>query len=49
VLANKGGRTWVAVLPEKNPYVSGTPDHEVFEELRVGPAVVKSAFQLLPR
>jgi CubicO group peptidase (beta-lactamase class C family) len=48
VLANRGGRTWVAVPLEKNPYVPGSPDFEAFEEIRVDAAAVRKAFALRP-
>ena len=48
VLANRGGRTWVAVLPAENPYAAGTSDRKAFEEMRVGIAAIQSGFRLLP-
>lgn len=47
VLANRGGRTWVAVLPAENPYAAGTSDQRVFEEMRMDLAAIKQGFRLL--
>jgi CubicO group peptidase (beta-lactamase class C family) len=48
VLANRGGRTWVAVPLAENPYVPGSADFDAFEEIRVDAAAVRKAFVLLP-
>jgi len=47
VLANRGGRTWVAVLPDENPYAAGTSDRKAFEEMRVDLAAIRRGFRLL--
>ncbi|MFN2387019.1 MAG: serine hydrolase domain-containing protein [Thermoanaerobaculia bacterium] len=49
VLANRGGRTWVAVLPKDNPYAAGSPDQKAFDEMRVDLGAIESGFQLLSR